>query len=102
MSRRIFNTVIDDYIQNYQTTTRSPYDDNRFRTPASVPAELLEIVQSIKRLTLKQREYEIIQELQKGRRAGDAVIVPKEKAHLLDELDSIKGEVQKWTTPLAE
>lgn len=102
MSRRIFNTVINDYIQNYQTTTGSPYDDNRFRTPASVPAELLEIVHSIKLLTLKQREYEIIQELQKGRRAGDAVIVPKEKAHLLDELDSIKGEVQKWTTPFAE
>lgn len=102
MSRRIFDTVINDYIQKYQTTAGSPYDDNRFRTPASVPAELLEIVQNIKLLTLKQRNYEIIQELQEGRQPGNAVIAPKEKAHLLDELDSIKGEVQKWTTPVAE
>lgn len=98
MSYRMFDTAINDYIKNYQTVAGSPYDDKEFHTPTSVPGRLLDIVKSIKILRLEQRQFEIIEEIMKCPRAGDAFVVSDTQKHLLDEFDAIKSDIEKWST----
>jgi hypothetical protein len=98
MSNRILDTAINFYIENYQTIAGSPYNNEKFPTPASVPTHLLETVSAIKQLRADQRQLEINQEVQHLLRCGDAVLLPADKEHLLKEFDAIKVDVEKWRT----
>lgn len=98
MCYKIFDTAISEYIKSYQTIVGNSYDENMFPAPASVSEDLFEIVKAIKILRLEQRWLEIIQELRDGQLAGEVVVVPGEKKHLLEEVDSIRNEIEKWVS----
>ncbi|MHB1292367.1 MAG: hypothetical protein ACYCY5_09295 [Sulfuricella sp.] len=98
MRNRIFDAAIDIYIKEYEAIEGSPYDDEKFPTPASVPEHLFEIVSAIKQSRSDQRQFEIFQEIRHLPKFGDVVNVPADKTHLLDEFDAVKSDAEKWYT----
>lgn len=83
-------------IEDFENETGMPYDDVVYPTPESVPPELRKLVAEIKMYGASARQLEIRNELSEFVGPSGIASVPKEKEHLLKEMEACKASEELW------
>jgi hypothetical protein len=89
--------VIDDLKQRFQEATGKPYNGAAFESPDGTPVAVRKIVAAIKVLEAGGGQLEIMAEVQRLPKGGDAHVVPKDKENLLDEHAKFAALAKLWS-----
>lgn len=83
-------------IKNFESETGKSYDDALYPTPEAVPPDLRKLVAKIKMYGASARQLEIRNELTEFLGSNGVANVPKDKEHLLEEMEVCKASEELW------
>lgn len=93
------NSIYLEALEEYEHLTGTPYRDERYPTPASVPVELLNIVSKVKVSQASKEQIDLIYQTQQYKQ-GTIVVLPDDKKDLVDDFNACKERMKLWNPTL--
>ncbi len=90
------HNMLQELLVQYKNETSHDFQSNRYPNPKVTPQKPLKLVASIKVVGAEARQLDIMSEIRKGEKAGDAFIVSDENLPLTTEFENLKNEVALW------
>lgn len=92
----MFDDVIEEKKREFEQVIGRAYRDGEFKSPEATPVTVRDIVRTIKLLEASRRQIEIIQDVRKSPRAGDAFMIPPDKVDLIEEFKQHEATIELW------
>lgn len=93
------NSIYLEALEEYEQLTGTPYRDECYLTPVSVPSELLKIVSKVKVSQASKEQIDLIYKIQQYNQGG-IVVLPDDKKHLVDDFNACKERMELWNATL--
>lgn len=90
------NSIYLEALEEFEALTGTPYSDELYTTPASVPAELLDVISKAKISQANAQQISITQQMQQFKK-GSIVVLPDDKNYLLSEFKACGEQVNLWS-----
>ncbi|WP_117144341.1 hypothetical protein [Pseudomonas coronafaciens] len=90
------NSIYLEALEDFEALTGTPYSDELYVTPASVPAELLDVVSKIKISQASAQQMSISHQTQQFKQGGIAVL-PDDKKYLVSEFEACGEQIKLWS-----
>lgn len=90
------NSTYLEALEEYETLTGTPYIDELYQTPASVPAELLDVISKAKISQAHAQQINISHQMQQFKK-GSIVVLPDDKKYLESEFEACGEQIKFWS-----
>ena len=90
------NSIYLEAIEEFEALTGTPYRDELYTTPASVPAELLDVISKAKISQANAQQMSITHQMQQFKK-GSIVVLPDDKKFLASEFEACGEQIKLWS-----
>lgn len=90
------NSIYLEALEEFEALTGTPYSDELYTTPASVPAELLDVVSKIKISQANAQQMSISYQMQQFKQ-GNIAVLPDDKKYLVSEFEAFGEQIKLWS-----
>lgn len=90
------NSTYLEALEEFETLTGTPYRDDLYQTPASVTAELLDVISKAKISQAHAQQINISHQMQQFKK-GSIVILPDDKKFLVREFEACGEQIKLWS-----
>ncbi len=89
------NSIYLEALEEFETLTGTPFRDELYPTPASVPAELLSVVSKVKISQASAQQMAIFHQMQQFKQAN-IVVLPDDKKYLVGDFEACGKQMELW------
>ncbi|KPY25674.1 hypothetical protein ALP22_200261 [Pseudomonas coronafaciens pv. porri] len=90
------NSIYLEALEEFEALTGTPYSDELYTTPASVPAELLDVVSKTKISHANAQQMSISHQIQQFKQ-GNIAVLPDDKKYLVSEFEACGEQIRFWS-----
>ena len=90
------NSIYLEALKEFETLTGTPFSDELYPTPASVPASLLKVVSKVKISQASAQQMKVFYQMQQFKQAN-IVVLPDDKKHLVGDFEACGEQVKLWS-----
>lgn len=90
------NSIYLEALEEFEALTGTPYKDELYTTPASVPAELLDVVSKAKISQANAQQISISNQMQQLKQ-GNVAVLPDNKSYLVSEFEACGEQIKLWS-----
>lgn len=89
------NSIYLEALEEFKTLTGTPFSDDLYPTPASVPAELLRVVSKAKISQASVQQMNIFHQMQVFKQ-GHILVLPDDKRYLAVDFEACGEQMKLW------
>lgn len=90
------NSIYLEAIEEFETLTGTPFSDDLYPTPSSVPAELLNVVSKAKISQASAKQMSIFHQMQMLKQ-GHIFVLPDDKKYLVVDFEAFGEQIKLWS-----
>ncbi|RMR93043.1 hypothetical protein ALP78_00286 [Pseudomonas coronafaciens pv. striafaciens] len=90
------NSTYLEALEEFETLTGTPYRDELYLTPASVPAELLDVISKAKISQAHAQQISISHQMQHFKQ-GNVAVLPEDKTYLVGDFEKCREQIELWS-----
>ncbi|SET81293.1 hypothetical protein [Pseudomonas graminis] len=90
------NSIYLEALEEFEALTGTPYRGELYATPASVPAELLDLISKAKISQANAQQMSITHQMQQFKK-GSIVVLPDDKKYLVGEFQACAEQIELWS-----
>lgn len=90
------NSSYLEALEEFQTLTGTPYRDELYPTPASVPAELRDVISKAKISQAHAQQISISHQMQQFKQ-GNVAVLPEDKTYLVGDFEKWREQIELWS-----